>query len=43
MDIRIISSPTLMGGKCEAFFICEISEVAKVLLEPDGLDANPQN
>ena len=26
-----------MGGKCKAFFICEISEVAKFLTEPDRL------
>ena len=30
------SSPTLMGGKCEAFYISEISEEAK-------LQANPEN
>ena len=30
------SSPTLLGGKCEAFFISEISEGAK-------LQANPEN
>ena len=30
------SSPTILGGKCEAFFISEISEEAE-------LQANPEN
>ena len=30
------NSPTILGGKCEAFFISEISEEAE-------LQANPEN
>ena len=30
------NSPTLLGGKCESFYISEISEEAK-------LQANPEN